>query len=215
MKTPCVSDSVLSARGTSPFGRGRALRPGIGHREKGCRASGELPWKSPLIHVVPSPAAETATSPASGRRREGVTTLAFCSHHIGSAFPHFHQPQPPKSCKLFRPPLLRRHALARLGTVDQPQDARSVARGRLAVLPAPGQESALPLGAFGHHRGPRHGHRSRLEPRGVLPERPVDGHGGGRKPDRDLPDRRTVREPGASWVVALHAPSSPARPMCF
>jgi hypothetical protein len=46
------------------------------------------------MHVVPSPAAETATSPAGGRGDVDATTLAFCINHNPFSFRHFHPPTP-------------------------------------------------------------------------------------------------------------------------
>jgi hypothetical protein len=63
-------------------------------RERVARRHGNHSANGLRVHVVPSPAAETATSPASGRGDVGATTLAFCINHNTSSFRHFHQPTP-------------------------------------------------------------------------------------------------------------------------
>ena len=57
---------------------------------------------------------------------------------------------------------LRRRALAGPGVVDCPEDARSLARGRLALLPAPRRRSEVPPRSIGQHR--RSGQRPGPQP---------------------------------------------------
>ena len=107
----------------------------------------------------------------------------------------------------------RRHAIARDAVRGQPlagprmvdhgQDARPVAGGWLALLPAPRGESGVPACPAGQHRGPGQGPGPQREPRHFLPERRPVGAGGRRQPHRHLPDRRATGEPGAARPVAL------------
>ena len=95
---------------------------------------------------------------------------------------------------------LRRRALAGPGVVDRQQDARSLARGRLALLPAPRREPHVPPGSTGQHRGPGQGPGAQLEPRRLLPQRRADGRGRRRKPHGNLPHRRPAGQPGAAGL---------------
>ena len=98
---------------------------------------------------------------------------------------------------------LRRRALVGPGMVDYEQDARSLARGRLALLPAACRQPDVPPGPIGQHRGPGQRPGAEFEPRHLLPQRRADGRGRRRQPHGNLPDRCPTGQPGAARPLAL------------